>query len=359
MSPLRLFPICYEDYMTDNNDTMVPDLYVDPFRERSPAMIREGLQLLGARFQFESNSRQLLRLVDTAYTDLPRHRLSAVLPRLKVSLLLKSSEPTGPRRRFEPPALKMFSGVGLLGGAPGSSNFVVVSPQERAALVVVSPTMMRFPYHTRYEFIEFAVFTLAARTQGLVSLHAACVGRSGRGILLMGPSGSGKSTVTMQWLLQGLDFLSEDSVFVTPDTILATGVANFLHVRTDSLRWVERARDAAAIRRSPVIRRRTGVKKFEVDLRRSGYRLAPSPLKIAAIVFLSAQDAGGRPLLTPLSKSGLLTKLAAAQAYAANQPQWSQFTKRVSKLDGFELRRGRHPIEAVEALRELLGTRAR
>jgi hypothetical protein len=203
------------------------------------------------------------------------------------------------------------------------------------------------------------VFTLAARTQGLMSLHAACVGRRGRGILLMGPSGSGKSTVTMQWLLQGHDFLSEDSVFVMPDTMLATGVANFLHVRSDSLRWVERPRDAAAIRKSPVIRRRTGVKKFEVDLRRGGYRLAPSPLKITAVVFLSRQEAVGRPLLTPLSKSSFLAKLTAAQAYAASQPQWRTFRERVSKLDGFELRRGRHPLEAVEVLRELLGTRAR
>jgi hypothetical protein len=345
--------------MTDKNDTMVPDQYVDPFGERPPAMIREGLQLLGARFRFESNNRQLLRLVDTAYTDLPRHRLSAAVPRLKVSLLLKGGDPPRSRRRFEPPALNMFSGVGFLGGAPDSSNFVVVSPQKLAALVVVSPTMLRFPYHTRYELIEFAVFTLAARAQRLVSLHAACVGRGGRGILLMGPSGSGKSTVTMQWLLQGLDFLSEDSVFVAPDTMLATGVSNFLHVRSDSLRWVQRPADAAAIGKSPVIRRRTGVKKFEVDLRRGDYRLAPSPLKITAVVFLSRQNAGGRPLLAPLSKARLLAKLTAAQAYAASQPQWSTFSERVSKLDGFEMHRGRHPLESVEALRELLGTRAR
>ena len=162
----------------------------------------------------------------------------------------------------------------------------------------------------------------------------------------------------MQWLLQGLDFLSEDSVFVTPDTMLATGVSNFLHVRSDSLRWIERSRDASAIRKSPVIRRRTGVRKFEVDLRRGRYRLAPSPLKITAVVFLSGQNAGGRPLLTRLSKSQLLARLTAAQAYAAGQPQWSTFSEGVSKLEGFEMRRGHHPLEAVEALQELLGTRA-
>jgi hypothetical protein len=43
-----------------------------------------------------------------------------------------------------------------------------------------------------------------------------------------------------------------------------------------------------------------------------------------------------------------------AQAYAANQPQWSAFRKRVSRLDAFELRRGAHPLEAVDVLRSLV-----
>jgi energy-coupling factor transporter ATP-binding protein EcfA2 len=338
--------------MTRKNDTMTPDQHADPFGERSPAAMRKHLQLLGGRFRFESNSAELLRLVDEAYADLPRHRLSKSAPHLRIRLSLISS---GLRhRRSEPPALDLLSGSGFLGGATDSSNFVVLSARERAALVAVSPQMLKFPYHTRYELIEFAVFTLAARSLKLASLHAACVGRGGRGILLMGPSGAGKSTVTLQCLLRGFDFLSEDSVFVAPDTMLATGIANFLHVRSDSLRWLERARDIAAIRKSPVIRRRSGVRKFEVDLRHGAYRLAPSPLKIAAVVFLSAQKAGTRPLLKPLSKSGLLAQLAATQGYAANQPQWSTFCKSVSKLDAFELRRGRHPLEAVQALESLL-----
>jgi hypothetical protein len=141
--------------------------------------------------------------------------------------------------------------------------------------------------------------------------------------------------------------------------MLATGVANFLHVRSDTLRWLGRTRDAAAIRKSPVIRRRSGVRKFEVDLRRSAYRLAASPLKIAAVVFLSPQSAGDRPLLKPLSKSDLLAKLTTAQAYAANQPKWAGFCKKVSGLGAFELLRGSHPLGAVDALEALLGSRGR
>jgi hypothetical protein len=341
--------------MTRKADTMVPDLLADPFAERSRTTGRQHFQLLGGRFQFESDSPELLRLVDSAYRGLPPHRLSTVAPRLRVRLVLNAPEQPHARSRSEPPPLSMLSGAGYLGAATNSSSFVLLSPPERTALVVVSRRMLRFPYHTRYEYIEFAAFTLAARCQELVSLHAACVGRDGRGILLMGPSGAGKSTVTLLCLLQGFDMLSEDSVFVAPDAMLATGVANFLHVRFDALRWLGKTRGAAAIGNSPVIRRRSGVRKFEVNLRRGAFRLAASPLKIAAVVFLSPQSAGDRPLLEPLSKSELVARLTACQAYAANQPKWAAFRQGVLGLGAFELRRGSHPLEAVDALEALLG----
>jgi hypothetical protein len=132
--------------MTRKNDTMAPDLTADPFGERMPMTGRKPLQLLGARFEFESNSPELLRLVDSAYAGLPRHRLPSVAPRLKVKLLLRAARPSRPRRRFEPPPLDMLSGAGLLGGATGTANFVVLSPREGAALVVVSPQMLRVPH---------------------------------------------------------------------------------------------------------------------------------------------------------------------------------------------------------------------
>jgi hypothetical protein len=174
----------------------------------------------------------------------------------------------------------------------------------------------------------------------------------------MGPSGAGKSTLALLCLLQGVDFLSEDAVFVAPDSLFATGVANFLHVPASSLGWIGRE-TATAIRRSPVIRRRSGVKKFELDLRRGTYRLAASPLRVGAVVFLSPKSGGTGPLLRPLSKSMLLTNLARTQAYAVNQPEWPTFIKRVCRLGAFELRRGLHPIEAVEALRAVLDGRPR
>jgi hypothetical protein len=248
----------------------------------------------------------------------------------------------------------MLAGSGFLGAAVGASGFVVMSAQQRAALVVVPRSMLRFPYHIRYELIEFAVFTLATRVRGLVPLHAACVGRGGNGILLLGDSGAGKSTVSLLSLVAGMEFLSEDSVFVLPDTLAATGVANFVHVRASSLRWLERADDARRIREALVIRRRSGVRKFEVDLRQKRYRVASGPQQIRALVFLSADSAGDAPLLRPLSRKEMLSRLTAAQPYASGQPGWRRFCARLSGIDAFELRRGTHPRQSVAAIDSLL-----
>jgi hypothetical protein len=333
---------------------LLPDIAADPFGEQMAARrCSERMLLLGGRFRFESDSRALLRLTESAYAGLPGHRLSASPPAFDVKLV-EMRPRAGPRARDQPAPLGMLSGGALLGAASGSSSVVLVSPAERQALITVAPDMLESAYHTRYEMMEFAVFTLAARAQSLVPLHAACVGRRGRGILIMGPSGAGKSTLAMQCLLEGLDFLAEDSVFIEPYGLRATGVPNYLHLRADSLRWVESAREAAALKRSPVIRRRSGVKKYEIDLRNPRFRLAKTPLRVDALVFLSSRRAGDDALLAPLPHAEAARRLAAEQAYAAGQGPWRPFLGAIRRIPAFEMRRGSHPRAGVRALGLLL-----
>jgi hypothetical protein len=333
-----------------------PDIAPDPFLERVRPGHCTSAHVLGGRFEFECASSELQELVEAAYADLPRHRLSAGVPRFRVSIAL--APPVPATNRGDAPHIGTLSGGGLFCGTTASSDVAVVCPESRSALVILSPNLLSFPYHARYELIEFAVFTLAARVLRLVPLHAACVGRRGGGLLLIGESGAGKSTVSLHCLLRGLDFVSEDSVFVTPHTLRATGVANFLHLRCDSIHSAPPATQLA-IRSSPVIRRRSGVEKFEIDLRATDFRLASKPLQVCGLVFISAATASDGSLLTPLRSREVRERLARSQPYAANQAGWSTFLRRVGAIPAFELRRGRHPAEAGEALQQLLVGAAR
>jgi len=331
-----------------------PQTVVDPFGERSRGRHKRELQLLGGRFEFRSDSPELLALVDAAYRGLPAHRLPQGVPAFQIELRL--TDGTGLAGLAQPPVPRMQGGAGFVCALMDASSLAIAYPEARRGLVAVSREMLSgFPYHARYELIEFLVFTLASRAQGLVPLHAGCVGLQGRGALLVGESGAGKSTLSLHCMLQeGLDFLTEDASFVAPQDLSVTGVGNFLHLRFDSLEFLDDEEMRAIARASPVIRRRSGVEKYELDLRQPWARLAPAPLKLEHIVMVSSESAAGGPLLLPLGTDELLARLTRSQPYASQQPGWPQFVEQVSRLHGYRLRRGSHPREAAEALRGLL-----
>ena len=332
---------------------MTPDpqqTVVDPFGERSRGQHKRELQLLGGRFVFRSDSPDLLALVDTAYRGLPAHRLSQGDTEFEIELRL--TEGPGFAGLQSPPEPRMQGGAGFVCALMDAANLAIAYPEARRGLVAVSREMLRcFPYHARYELIEFLVFTLASRAQGLVPLHAGCVGAQGRGALLVGESGAGKSTLGLHCMLEGLDFLTEDASFVAPQDLRVTGVVNFLHLRFDALGFLDDSLRALAAA-SPVIRRRSGVEKYELDLRQGWARLAPEALRLEHIVMVSKESAG--PLLSPLAPDELLARLTRSQPYAAHQPGWPLFVERVRRLHGHQLRRGSHPREAAQALRGLL-----
>jgi hypothetical protein len=325
----------------------------DPFGERSGPCRAVSRQILGGHFRFESASEALLQLVEAAYGGLPPQPLPAAAEfRVELRLLPPRALPAA----GEPAPVQVQAGAGWICGVMDASNYVVLAPSQRRALVVASADMLEQPYHLRYELIEFAVFTLAARAQGLVPLHAGCVGRCGRGVLLLGASGSGKSTLALLALLQGLDFLAEDAVFVEPQDMLATGVPNYLHVHSEALRFVDDARARRWIGAAPVIRRRSGAEKFEADLRLGPGRLAAGPMQLVGAVLLCDRAAGSRAgLLRAVPAADVGARLSAEQPYACGQPGWPRFERRLTALGLHELRRGGHPRDRVAALRKLLG----
>ncbi len=326
----------------------------DPFRERIARRACPRRRILGADIRFDSDSEALLALAEAAYDGLPEHRLSLDVPELRIDLRLVRREYGAPAD--EPPPVSMQAGAELLCGVMDASNYTVVASAQRKALVVASEDMVRrHPYHVRYELIEFAVFLLASRTLSLVPLHGACVGREGRGVLLLGDSGAGKSTLALHAWLRGMDFLAEDAVFVQPGRLLATGIGNYLHVTEDAFGFVADEGVRAWIRAAPTIRRRSGVEKYEADLRHGPGRLAPAAMTLAGVVLMSARVADDPArLLLPLPDGAIPELLAADQPYASAQAGWDSFVHACQRVGVHRLERGVHPGDGVAALSSLL-----
>jgi len=324
----------------------------DPFGERTAPAGRRRHVLLGTAFTFEASDARLLALVDAAYAGLPRQRVAGAGRAARIRLLGTADDPNAAWRTPPPP--RTLSGGGLLCGAIDAANFAAVSPGTASALVALSPRLRRAAYHARYELLEFAVFTLGMRLRSLVPLHAACIGRGGRALLLVGDSGAGKSTLALHALLAGFEFTSEDSAFVWPDRLRVTGIGNFLHLRRDAPAGVDDPRLRRSLARAPLIRRRSGTAKLELDVRRARLPLAPSPSRIAGIVFLSAARAGAGPLLRPLARKAALARLTSAHPFASALPAWPALLRQAAALPFAELRRGASPAAGVSALASLL-----
>jgi hypothetical protein len=80
-------------------------------------------------------------------------------------------------------------------------------------------------YLATHPLATIALMELLER-RGLFALHAGCLTNAdGDGLLLSGPSGAGKSTLTMALADAGLEFLSDDVVFLARDADVAGEIA--------------------------------------------------------------------------------------------------------------------------------------
>lgn len=340
-----------------NSTAGADDPSADPFRETSSRLHTRQYLVLGAQIRFESDHPALLRLADAAFGGLPRHRLFAHTPRLCVSLRFAQGDPE-PRWR-SPPPLRFHSANGLICATAAAGDYVIVSVAQRAALVVISPRMLRHPYHARYELIEFAAYTLATRCLPLVPLHAACLGNRGRGVLVVGDSGAGKSTLTLLGLLAGMKIVAEDSVLVEPRSMRATGTANFLHVQRGRWGAIQNKGTVRRLQKSPLIVRRSGVVKHEIDLRAWSGSAASTPLRIVAVVLLSRAHPRGGPPIQPIGARVVERAMVRTQAYARSQSTWSGFLRQVLKLPAYRLKRTSPADRSVSALWRLIAANRR
>jgi hypothetical protein len=131
-----------------------------------------------------------------------------------------------------------------------------------------------------------------------------------------------------------------------------TGVSNYLHLGPQVLRLLPSQALRRAVERSPLIERRSGARKFEVDLRQLEGKLARTPLRLGATVFLSRKPARREPLRA-LGHDALLARLRREQPYASARPNWAAFEKLIGNIPAYELRRT-DPEAAVRQLRLLL-----
>jgi hypothetical protein len=89
------------------------------------------------------------------------------------------------------------------------------------------------------------LLSIVAGSVGLVELHASCVAKDQRGLILAGPSRSGKSTLAMALTEAGFRLLSDDRTFCSSarGKLQAWGLPRPLKLRREAASWFEEFRD--------------------------------------------------------------------------------------------------------------------
>lgn len=321
----------------------------DPFDEDTPLPLTRRCVVLGQVVEFRTHDAAWLALVDAAYGGLPGAVMQPEAPALRVDLFVHDAEPTWPLDAA-PPAPQMLGGAGVRGALLDANHAALAVLDTCRAVVRLSRTLLAHSYHARYEFLEFAVYVLAQHASRMLPLHAGCVALGDAAALIVGDSGAGKSTLSLLALAEGLQFLTEDSCFVDPASLRVAGVPNFLHLRFDALDWLHDAAWRERVQASAVIHRRSGVAKWELDMRGGWAPLAAGLPVLRHLVFASSTPAGDEPLLRRLGADEVLARLRDTQPYGARHAGWAAFEHTLASVQGWELRRGAHARQGAQAL---------
>src|SRR6185503_2639503 len=91
----------------------------------------------------------------------------------------------------------------------GKTNFAVSDLATGFAFCFLSSAVAAETAYVRYHFLEAVVYSMLTHLC-LTPLHAACVSRNGRGVLLFGPAGAGKSCLSFACAKRGWTYISDD-----------------------------------------------------------------------------------------------------------------------------------------------------
>jgi len=181
-------------------------------------------------------------------------------------------------------------------------NFAHVDLRSRFGVIHVSQATASDHSALRWFYLESLAYVILAQ-RDVVMVHAGCVVRDGRGVLLCGSSTAGKSTLAYACAKAGWTWLSDDCTCLLPTSEDRSAIArtSIARLRLDSTRFFPEL-DEFAARVRP-----TGTIGIEVPMNEVPGVRTSRRAAIGAITFL---DRGpGSPFLEPLSQTEAFERL--------------------------------------------------
>jgi hypothetical protein len=156
----------------------------------------------------------------------------------------------------------------------------------------VTSAAVKNSIYFRYNFLEKAVYLLLGASV-VTDIHAACVSRSGKGILLVGDSGAGKSTLAYACARAGWTFTSDDTSYLINDSRVPRVIGH-----SHRARFRPSARELfPELRRFELTPRFEGKPSIEVSLSELPVENTASEANVDLIVYLNRSPSAAGSLI--------------------------------------------------------------
>jgi hypothetical protein len=182
--------------MMSNSRTAAPD----PLLHRFRLPLLATFYPLGFPVEILTNDARILKAAKESWGGL-RQRFDK--PAIPIRIAVSGE---GDR----PPTPPVFRGNGhLLAIVSDAANFATCDVSTGFAFCWLNPNTAAERAWVRYYFIEAIAYATITHLY-LTAVHAACIAKNGRAILLSAPSGTGKSVLALACAKKGWTFVSDD-----------------------------------------------------------------------------------------------------------------------------------------------------
>lgn len=177
----------------------------DPLLCNMEMPLREVFYPLGFAFEIVTNRQAVLDAANESWRHCrPRDAGPVLQLRIGVTPGISGTCPPTPVSRGQQHLVSMVA---------DAQNHAICDLNAGFAFAWLTEDALLNRSYARYHFLE-AVALLLISTTYATPIHAACVSRHGRGMLLCGPSGTGKSTLAYACARRGWVFTSDDASYL-------------------------------------------------------------------------------------------------------------------------------------------------
>ena len=194
----------------------------DPLLCKMELPLRAVFYPLGFAVEISTNSQAVLDAARESWSGLTQRHSS---PMLRIGFAITAGE-SGDC----PPAPVVRAHRQMLTIVANLENQAVCNLGAGYAYAWLTHDTLRHRSYLRYHFIEAIALILISNTYA-TAIHAACVSRHGRGVLLCGDSGAGKSSLAYACARAGWTYTSDDACYLLRATGRPRVVGNSRQIR--------------------------------------------------------------------------------------------------------------------------------